>query len=54
VQVPAHAVSPAWQETAHAPPEQTFPAGQAVPHLPQLALSVWMLVHVPPQLVSPI
>ncbi len=29
------------------------PAGQTVPQLPQLALSLWRLVQVPPQFVSP-
>ena len=41
------------QDTAHAPAEHTSPAGQTLPHVPQLSKSVWVLVQVPLQLVSP-
>jgi hypothetical protein len=39
---------PAPQVSPHAPPEQTWPASQAFPHAPQLALSVSRLTHRPP------
>ena len=41
------------QVVPHAPPEHTWPAGHAVPHAPQLALSVWRFVHTPEQTVRP-
>ena len=37
---PAQKVVPPVQELAHAPIEQTWPAGQTVPHVPQLELVV--------------
>jgi hypothetical protein len=32
---------------------QTVPDGQALPHMPQLRLSVWRSRHVPAQLLCP-
>ena len=53
-QEPLQLVSPAWQESAHAPAEQTLPAAQILPQMPQLEGSLWVLVQVPLQIVSPI
>ena len=39
---------------AHLPDEQTSPALQVVAQVPQFALSLWVLVHTPLQLVSPL
>ena len=54
---PPHNVSPCWQLTAHAPFEHTWPDGHALPQVPQLARSVFVLTQVTPaspvQLVSP-
>jgi hypothetical protein len=36
-----------------APPEQTSPDGQGLLQPPQFAVSVWVLVQVPLQLLSP-
>jgi len=36
------------------PPEQSCPAAQALPQAPQWAPSVWRLVQVDPQAVSPV
>jgi hypothetical protein len=41
------------QLVAQVPCEHTLPLGQTVPHVPQLALSVWMVVQEPPQFVLP-
>jgi hypothetical protein len=41
------------QLVAQAPCEQTLPLAQTVPHVPQFALSVWVVVHEPPQFVLP-
>ena len=38
----------------HVPPEQSWPAGQALPQAPQFWLLVWTSVHVPAQLTRPI
>src|SRR5690242_10382521 len=43
VQTPPQLVSPCWHESPHLPIEQTLPIGQALPHAPQFALSVWVL-----------
>jgi len=55
MQLPLHVVS--GQEAEHeaeAPlATQNKPAPHAVPHAPQLAVSVVRLTHLPPQLVSP-
>ncbi len=45
--MPPQFVSPAWHESPHFPAEHTLPAGQALPHLPQLALSVAVSTHAP-------
>lgn len=42
------------QRTAHVPPQQPWPVGQAFPQAPQLAGSVWRLAHVPLQQVCPL
>ena len=44
---------PAEHETAQVPPEQTVPAAQTRPQVPQLLLSVWRSRHTPEQLVVP-
>ena len=41
------------QVTVQAQPTQVWPAGQALPHLPQLLRSIAVLTQVPPQFVSP-
>jgi hypothetical protein len=33
-------VSPGWQPVPQAPPEHAWPAGQTLPHVPQLLLSL--------------
>jgi hypothetical protein len=40
-----HFVVPALQVVLHAPPEQTSPVAQVVPHVPQLALSLAMFAQ---------
>jgi hypothetical protein len=40
-----HSTCPGWHETWHWPPLQTCPWPQTVPHLPQLVLSVCVLVQ---------
>ena len=50
---PAQLVRPVWQLSAHLPLEQTFPAGQALPHAPQFPSSVARSTHVPLQSVRP-
>jgi len=52
-QLDPHWVVPPPQLVAQAPCEQTLPLGQTVPHVPQLALSVWVVVQEPPQSVLP-
>ena len=52
-QTPEHTVRPAPQETAQVPREHTEPAGQTLPHVPQLPLSLARSRHVPEQLVVP-
>ena len=52
-QVPLQLVSVAWQESWHAPDEQTWPAPQVLPHMPQFWRSVWVLAQTPPQSVNP-
>jgi hypothetical protein len=44
---------PVPHDTAHAPPEQIWPAAQRTPHMPQWALSVARSRQVPEQLVVP-
>jgi hypothetical protein len=39
-QPPPQLNSPAWQESWHVPELQTLPAGQGIPHDPQLLISV--------------
>jgi hypothetical protein len=46
-------VSPAAQERAQTPEEQTLPEGQVRPQAPQLALSLARSRQVPEQLVKP-
>jgi hypothetical protein len=41
MQMPPHSTSPAWHESWHTPFEQTLPAVQTVPHVPQLSGSTW-------------
>ena len=52
--MPEQLVRPVWQESAHLPALQTWPAAQAVPQVPQLARSVCRLTQVPAQLDSPV
>src|SRR5580704_4811342 len=52
-QLDPHWVVPPPQLVAQALCEQTLPLGQTVPHVPQLALSVWVVVQEPPQSVLP-
>jgi hypothetical protein len=53
-QTPEQLVVPDPHDTAHVPDEHTWPAGHAVPHIPQLRLSVWMSRHAPEQSVKPV
>ena len=48
--MPVQLVSPAWHVSAHAPFEQTSPAGHGVPHAPQFAVSVLRLTQAEPQI----
>jgi hypothetical protein len=41
------------QRAAHAPPQQPFPAAQALPHVPQFSGSDWRSAQTPPQQVWP-
>jgi len=49
-----HSVNWAAQVRPHAPPEQTWPAAQATPHAPQLALSVSRLMQASPHCCRPV
>ena len=46
-------MKPAVQLTWHIPPEHTWPAEHARPHIPQCALSVARSRHVPEHAVCP-
>jgi hypothetical protein len=46
--LPLQSTCPGWQETWHCPLEQTCPWPQALPHLPQLVLSVCVFVQKAP------
>jgi hypothetical protein len=51
--LPPQSTRPAWQESWQEPPEQTWPEAQAVPQVPQLALSEAASTHFPPQSMRP-
>jgi hypothetical protein len=54
-QEPLQLVWPLGQDPVkHTPAEQDCPLGQAVPHAPQLLLSVVVVTHAPPQVVWPL
>jgi hypothetical protein len=52
-QLPLQLVVPPVHVRPQAPAEQTWPDGQALPHAPQLAVSVCVFTQVPLQSVVP-
>jgi hypothetical protein len=42
-----------WQLSVHCPPEQSWPAGHALPQLPQCCVLVLVFTHWPEQSVKP-
>jgi hypothetical protein len=51
---PGQLAGPKLAESAHPPPTHPFPAGQALPQPPQLALSDCMSTQVPLQALRPV
>lgn len=53
MQTPAQSTAPPPQDKEHTPLEQSWPAGQALPHAPQFAGSTFVSTHALPHAVVP-